>query len=87
MKNSFYKSFVRDGAHVIPLDHHAYHLASLETYRRRRVPRHPHMWDRIRDGFERAYSRGDLSDNEHDDLLNRWVEAVHGSATATGRPR
>ncbi len=33
----------------------------------------PDDWERLRDSFERSYVEGRLSDNEHDDLLNRWM--------------
>lgn len=49
---------------------HSTHAGLLETarlYRRR------HIYDltRLYDEIERAYQDGHLSDNEHDDLMNR----------------
>jgi len=50
------------------------------VYRRNRLtPKSaPEVWDRLREDFDRAYRRGRLSDNEADDLLNRWLDEVYG---------
>jgi len=51
------------------------HIAAMVGYARRRILRGAHgPWDLLRADIERDYSRGLLSDNEHDDLLNRWLE-------------
>ena len=52
------------------------HLDAMTLYVKRRI--FVHLWDKLREDFERDYSRGFLSDNEHDDLLNRWLGATEG---------
>jgi hypothetical protein len=50
---------------------HAAFAESIRIHFKRRSIDTDH-WDRIRQDFTAAYVRGDISDNEHDDLLNRW---------------
>lgn len=68
------------GSEILPdADPHADFVATMALYRRKYVTPKlcPESWDRLWNDISHAYARERLSDNEFDDLLNRFHKEVH----------
>lgn len=60
------------------LDRYAAFVESMDFYRRTPIPPRcfPATWERLWQDIGRAYAREQLSDNEFDDLMNRYAKEV-----------
>lgn len=54
------------------VDHRKNLEESIKFYVRKKIF-HPKTWERLWDDIWKSYQVGDISDNEYEDLLNRYT--------------